>query len=500
MRNGAAKRKPDEHADSSAERFVGWTVDHPQESAGKAMGNDEAVVGNKEYVLMKVPRLKQNEAALFKELMNEFKERAKESSAEGESEPAESDVRGRLLEILEEICEEGGLLLGRDSVERILSIAEKNTAGYGVFDVFLKDDDIEEISVIGTNLPIYVFHRSHGWLKTNARITDKAFATNVINKMARPLGRRITYQYPRLNATLLDGSRLHASIAPLTLNDVEMTIRKFRSNPFTIGDIIANETLSAQAAAFLWLALYADVSLLIAGNTGSGKTTTLNALFSFVPETDRVIVTEETPEINIPHPHAVRIVANEELGIGMKEIVRDTLRMRPDRVIIGEVRSKEEVDALFDSLLAGQARGSYATFHGNSAQEAISRLTSLGARNEDLPAINLLLIQRRIPVYDARSRKAGEVRRVTEIVETFRTTGGCGVRALFERDDKGKLVARELEKSAVLDRLTVNYGSSKKELLKELAKREKFLSEISKKRLGFREFTKGVQCFVFGTG
>ena len=139
---------------------------------------------------------------------------------------------------------------------------------------------------------------------------------------------------------------------------------------------------------------------MISGNTASGKTTTLNALFSFVPANERVLIAEETPEIMIPHAHQMRLVASREMGIGLKDLVYDTLRMRPDRMIVGEVRSREEAGALFDVLLAGQARGCYATFHAQSAEEARSRFRHLGVNPEDLSSLDCIVVQRRMLRYE----------------------------------------------------------------------------------------------------
>jgi len=403
-----------------------------------------------------------------------------------------SEKPADLESLLREICDRNNLLLGKDSAKKILEIASRNINGFGVLDYLLSDDSLEEISVVGVGKPIYVFHRAKGWLRTNCSITSEDFAVNVINKMARPLGRRVAFQSPRLNATLPDGSRLHASISPVNLDGVEITIRKFKQKPFSMGELASNSTLSSEAAAFLWTVLYGDVSLMIAGNTGSGKTTTLNALFSFIPLSDRVVITEETPELNIPHEHKVRIVANEELGIKMSDLVKDTLRMRPDRVIIGEVRSAEEVSALMDSLLSGQARGSYCTFHADSASEALYRLKALGANEEDLNALDLVLIQKRITAYDAKAKRQLELRRVTEIAEVHESKP----LVLFKRVE-GKLVKTPaFAQGEVLRKAADSYSLSLRELLGELKKREVFLEKLGP--LPHADFTARVQKYLFG--
>ena len=406
----ACVRACPEDALSISRGSLGWTIDaDATANAGYNVVGPRVFGGEREALLERVAR--------------EFVERA-----EGASD--EAVARKELKRVLREICEEESLLLDKRVADEMIEAIARNVCGFGVFDYFLRDDELEEISVVGVERPIFVFHRKKGWLRSNCVITNAEFAIDAVNKMARPLGRRITFQNPRLNATLPDGSRLHAVIDPVATSGIEITIRKFRASPMTMLDIVNSGSISSEAAAFLWLCAYADVSLIVAGNTGSGKTTFLNALFSFVPLEDRVVVTEETPEIVVPQKHAARIVANEDLGIPLRDLVKDTLRMRPDRVIIGEVRSADEVKALFDSLLAGQARGSYATFHANDAKEALTRLVALGASREDLNAINLIVVLRRFTLYDSFNKKQREVRRCTEIREI---AGGKPV-ALFEYD------------------------------------------------------------------
>ncbi len=481
--------------------WLGWRVE-PAKTFAPDAGNATAVAGGR-YLVPDDFELSDGEERLLKTLLENFKEEAKEQDVL----KGREEVGAALKKLLVSICEGNNILLGTDRAGKLVQIAEMETAGYGVLDLLLADDDLEEISVVGINRPIFVFHRAKGWLSTNCMFTDESFAINTVNKMARSLGRRVTYQNPRLNATLEDGSRLHASISPITLNKVEITIRKFKQAPFSIPDLVALDTLTSEAAAFLWLSLYADVSLLIAGNTGSGKTSTLNALFAFIPLEDRIVITEETPEISLLHKHKIRIVSNEELSIPMKDLVKDTLRMRPDRVIIGEVRSRDEVEALFDSLLAGQARGSYATFHAQSGAEARTRLKALGAQEQDLAAIDLVLVQRRIPVYDRKTRTQREIRRVTEISEATAT----GLNPLFSYNALKDRLERTGNESQLLEKICVNYRSTRPALKRELKEREKFLEAFMKAcndsskrkdwfpgKYGFHLFGKAVAAYLAG--
>jgi flagellar protein FlaI len=400
--------------------------------------------------------------------------------------------------LLKKICLEQNSLMRLDRAQLIEKIAEMNLIGFGPLDLFLKDDLLEEVSVTGINCPIRVYKRNFGWLESNCEITSAQYAINLINKMAKLLGRRITSNSPMLNASLPDGSRLHATIPPINSNDVEITIRKFPDKPISFYELTQNGTISNEAAAFLWIASYADSSILFCGNTGSGKTTLLNAIFSFMPQDERIVIIEETPEIKIPHKHKVCLISNTSLGIGMAKLVHSSLRMRPDRVIIGEVRTNIELAALFDSIQAGQAKGSYATFHAQNSREAINRMVGLGINHADLCAIDLIVVIRRISILDEAIKERKEMRRIVEIAE--RDDAGL-VNRFFEYDDKtDRLIFNERNflKSKFAKKIAINYGKNPKELLELICRRKTILDSIvNNGQIDYMEFTLAIQRELF---
>ena len=400
-----------------------------------------------------------------KQIILNAEERYKEETRNGEA------VIGKLVKTT---AEEMGIYLDIDQEEYLAMIAEMQV-GYGFFDLLLADSQIEEISVLGPEKPVYVYLRNQGWKSVNACFENEKAIADMINKMARNIGRHITMQNPRIDAMLPDGSRLHGSLPPISQG--EITIRKFRETPFSPIEIVKNRTTDIDSLVFLSLLMQCDASLVIAGNTASGKTTTMNALFSFVPANERVIITEETPEINIPHKHQMRMVANRDMGIALKDLVYDSLRMRPDRMIVGEVRNREEVEALFDVLLAGQARGSYATFHAQSIDEAVSRLKSFGIREMDIRSIDCMVIQRRMLAYDKKKRRNYETRKVVEIADMNGKK--------YNGDFNGEL----------LGRISASFGMSRKELKEEMEFRKKI---YQKAPTGFNEFFEHVQNRLYG--
>ncbi|MEK6981900.1 MAG: ATPase, T2SS/T4P/T4SS family [Candidatus Micrarchaeota archaeon] len=355
-----------------------------------------------------LPQLSEDEEKLILEIEDKFKETTREKDVSNPEEGA-AMIRSLVLDF----TYKKGIDLDLNQMEYLPKIAYCHIYGFGILDDLLKDREIEEISVIGINSPVYVFLRNKGWQKVNANFTTHKQLLETINKLAKNSGRRITLQNPRLDAMLANGARMHASLPPLSRG--EITIRKFRDEPFSPKDLLDKQTIPIDALAILSCVMHSDSSLIIAGNTASGKTTTLNALFSFVPSTERIIITEETPEINIPHKHKVNLISNKEMGVQLRDLVYDSLRMRPDRMIVGEIRNKEECEALFEVLLAGQARGSYGTMHGKSVRETISRIRNFGIDELDLRSIDTIVVQRRMLIYDKKARRNMEVRRVVEI-------------------------------------------------------------------------------------
>ncbi len=429
-----------------------------------------------------LPRLSPAEEAAIEAAEQRFKELARTRNPKTREESQEI-----LKGLLHDHARGASIYLDSGQAEYLSKIAMLHIYGFAFLDLLLADPEIEEISIIGLHKPAYIYRRNSGWESVNAAFSEESAIADVVNKMARGLGRHITVQNPRLDAMLPDGSRLHASLPPVSAG--EITIRKFRERPFSPPELVDLGTMNARAMALLSLVMQADSSVLIAGNTASGKTTTMNALFSFVPANERILIAEETPEINIPHKHQLRLVANREMGITLKDLVYDSLRMRPDRMIVGEIRNKDEAEALFDVILAGQARGSYATAHAQSAGEALARLASFGIARMDMRSLDCIVVQRRMLLYDMKSRRSREVRRVVEIAEVNEQA----VPVFLHDSRKGVLV--EKKAGSLLQKMADRLGGSRQEIEKELARREKRLMKMERK---FWQFYCAVQKDFYG--
>jgi len=262
--------------------------------------------------------------------------------------------------------------------------------------------------------------------------------THAIERILAPLGRRVDDASPMCDARLPDGSRVHVVIPPLSVDGPCLTIRRFRRGGFSLSDLVENATLPAPLAERLAGAVASRATILVSGGTGSGKTTTLNALSGAIPAGERVVTIEDAAELRVRQPHVVRLEARppnvEGRGeVTIRQLVRNALRMRPDRIVVGEVRGAEALDLLM-ALNTGH-EGSLSTVHANSPEEALRRIEVLAL----MAGVGLPHAAVRAQVADAfdlvvhQARRPGGERRITSVVEVIRAAGGPGTRELFVR-------------------------------------------------------------------
>ncbi len=321
-------------------------------------------------------------------------------------------------------------------------LVEKECFKQSILTLLLQDQDLEEIAIngVGWKNPIMVYNINYGWLKTNYYFNGLEFVKDLVNRMAKKQEKRLTSSQPYLNTMLEDGCRLHALTHPLTFNSISVTIRKFKNEKLTAKKLVGLKTISCKAMALLSMVLQLECNILIVGNTGSGKTTLLNSLLDLLPKNERIIIIEETPELKIDG--AIKLSTNDLIDIGMNDLIISTLRMRPDRVIVGEIRQEKELKAFIDTILAGQGKGSLASFHAESAQEAITRMKRLSMTEDDLMALDLIIVQKRFTKINGKQTK--ELRRVIEISEIVREKDKTTIRKLFDFDfEKDSLIEKE---------------------------------------------------------
>jgi pilus assembly protein CpaF len=323
--------------------------------------------------------------------------------------------------------------------------------GLGPLEPLLSDPRVDEVMVNG---PSAVFVEREGRVeRTGVAFGSEAELLHAIERVLAPLGRRVDEGSPLCDARLPDGSRVNVVIPPLALSGPCMTIRRFRREGFSLRQLVAKGTLSAPAADFLALCVAARAAVLVSGGTGSGKTTTLNALSGAIPGEERIVTIEDAAELRLRQRHVVRLESRppnlEGKGeVTIRQLVRNALRMRPDRIVVGEVRGPEALDML-QALNTGHD-GSLTTVHANSPEDALRRIETLALmagvglphaaiRQQVASALDLVVHQVRLP---------DGARAVEQVCEVVRVAGGAGVREVYRRGGavrglgEGRLAAR----------------------------------------------------------
>jgi pilus assembly protein CpaF len=287
-------------------------------------------------------------------------------------------VRAEIGRVVEKLLDDERVPMTTAEQNRIIEEVLDETLGLGPLEPLLKEPSISDILVNGFN-KVYV--ERYGKLSlTPVRFKDNAHLLHIIEKIVAQVGRRIDEAQPVVDARLLDGSRVNAIIPPLALDGPALSIRRFGRHVITSEEMIANQTIMPGMLKFLAACVASKATILISGGTGSGKTTTLNALSRFVPGDERIITIEDTAELQLQQRHVVKFETrpanlNKEGGINQRQLVRTALRMRPDRIIVGECRGGEALDML-QAMNTG-VEGSMTTIHANSPRDAFSRLEAM---------------------------------------------------------------------------------------------------------------------------
>ena len=328
--------------------------------------------------------------------------------------------------------------LAADGRARLAERVAELAVGLGPLQPLLADPEVEEVMVSGT-APVWV-ERGGRLQPTHERFASEAALREVIERILAPLGRRVDEAEPLCDARLPDGSRVNVVLPPLALDGPALTIRRFRPRGFSPEDLVAAGTLPHALMELLARAVRARCTLLVCGGTGSGKTTTLNALSSFIGGDERIVTIEDAAELRLRQPHVVRLESRppnlEGRGeVTIRRLVRNALRMRPDRIVVGEVRGGEALDML--TALSTGHDGSLTTVHAGSPAEALRRVETL-ALMADLGLPHSALREQVADAFDlvvCQARAADGHRRVVGVAEVVRVAGGAAARELYALRD-----------------------------------------------------------------
>jgi pilus assembly protein CpaF len=335
--------------------------------------------------------------------------------------------------------------------DNLVTVLTNEIKGFGPIQPLLDDVEVTEIMINGYDC-VYV-ERFGKIERTPITFRDEQHLKNVVEKMLAPTGRRLDESSPMVDARLPDGSRLNAIIRPVAVSGDSVTIRKFSKDPLTLAQLVRMNTVSLSMAEFLQAAVRAKMSIVVSGGTGSGKTTTLNALSAFIPEEERIVTIEDAAELQLQQEHRVQLEARppnvEGSGaIPIRALVRNALRMRPDRIIVGEVRGGEALDML-QALNTGH-EGGLTTAHANSPRDCLSRLETmvlmagadlplLAIRQQIAAAVDLIVQQSRM---QDGSRKIIQVTEVVGLEEGVITTQDLFVYEQMGLDDNRRVVGQ----------------------------------------------------------
>jgi pilus assembly protein CpaF len=363
------------------------------------------------------------------ELAEALRARLVERARSGQSDGGLEDQVGALVE------REAAALPEASRAElrrRVMLLA----TGLGPLEPLLADPAVDEVMVNGPS-EIYVERRGR-LERVDVQFPGEVELTHAIERVLAPLGRRVDEASPLCDARLADGSRVNVVIPPLALSGPCLTVRRFRRDGFSLRELVANATLPAALAELLAVCVAARASVLVSGGTGSGKTTTLNALSGAIPGEERIVTIEDAAELRLRQRHVVRLEARpanlEGRGeVTIRQLVKNALRMRPDRIVVGEVRGAEALDML-QALNTGHD-GSLTTVHANSPEDALRRVETLAlmagvglphaaVREQAASALDLIVHQARLP---------DGSRAVESVTEVVRVANGAGVRELYRR-------------------------------------------------------------------
>jgi archaeal flagellar protein FlaI len=376
--------------------------------------------------------------------------------------------------------------ISEESWPKIMYYLHRNLIGFGDIDVIMNDPMIEDLSVNGVGLPVYVWHRKYESMPTNLIFTNETMLDNLIVKLTHMANKHISTAFPLLDAMLPGKDRIAATFKrEVSPKGGSFSIRRFREDPFSIVDLVEMGTLNEEIAAYFWLLIENRMTIAVMGGTGAGKTSTLNALASLIKPSMKIVTVEEIPELNLHHENWVQLVARESYGLGIMktgevplfDLVRTSLRYRPDYIVVGEIRG-EEAFVLFQALATGH--GGLTTLHAESLDYTVKRLTSppMNVAPTYIPLINVAAMVERVQLPNSAVGGMTFGRRIKSIMEVIDYEKYKTISSWNPTNDS---FAMNLRKSDQLKKIASRHNLSLEEVLSELEARANFIQDLKVK-------------------
>ncbi len=386
-----------------------------------------------------------------------------------------SDLNKKYIEAADSLIDRYLPGIDKSTKNVLISYILNMMLGLGELEIPLSDDSLEEVTVNGAKYNIWVFHKKIGWCKTTLKPPSEESIYDQSEQIGRRVGREINNLSPLMDAELSDGSRINATLFPISQSGNTLTIRKFSKNPWTMTALIKNHTIDAVIAATVWLCIQNEISILISGGTASGKTSFLNAMSIFFPSTRRVISVEDTRELSLPVflqwvPMISREPNPEGKGkISMYDLMINSLRQRPDIIVVGEIRTADDAQTLFEAIHTGHSV--YSTLHADNVQDTIIRMTNppISTPKISMNALGIILTVFR--------HRAKGIRRVLEFGELLRT-GDANV--LYRWNIRTDTFTKVSDMTRLLETLNLYTGMNKDEINNDIEEKVEVLNWMVK--------------------
>jgi len=432
-----------------------------------------AMVGPKQIYALELPAFEDGTTALMEKIKTQAVSRMGADGGDSTGERIREEFKRELSTIVDTRM---GALPESERAKIIAKICSEAT-GLGPIEWILSDSKIEEIVVNNEKENIWVYHKNHGWLETNIRISNKDTLENYAKKIGRDVGRDLSILNPLLDAQLPSGDRANAILRPISDKGVNMTIRKFAAEPWVFTDFIKNGTVNYDVLALVWLAMQYEMNVLVSGGTASGKTSFLNIIMPFIQPNHRIVSIEDTRELQLPSflywtPLSTRQPNPEGKGeVDMGDLLVNSLRMRPDRIVVGEVRRREQAQIMFEAMHTGHSV--YSTIHADTCNQTFRRLISepIAVPMGMIDAVHLNVVM-------IRDRRRG-IRRIYEVGEILKRdigeAGDYDVNIMYRWSPRTDEIVENQESARLFEEISRHTALTDSEIKKDLGEKKAIL-------------------------